>query len=168
MERDHAELRAKLMDATSRAEREAAAFTAALDKVDRVLARLEEIEEAQDAIRAESAGDTILPRLADLEALVLENGRNDARLRKELDDLRSAIAAAATAPAAAPAAPRKKSGAFGVAGVGPKLVAKLREAGIEDAAALAALDGEGRARVAKATGIKREKLDAWCDAAAAR
>ena len=45
------------------------------------------------------------------------------------------------------------------------LMTKLREAGVPDAAALAALDDAGRARVAAATGIKRDKLDAWCAAA---
>jgi predicted flap endonuclease-1-like 5' DNA nuclease len=55
-----------------------------------------------------------------------------------------------------------------IPGIGPKSESKLRAAGIASADDLAALDAEGRSRIARMLGIKQEKFDAWCEAARAR
>ena len=164
--REHAALRERFESVIEEVRAERARMADAVGNAEKALARIEELAEAQDELRAASSLDALLPRMADLESLVIENGRNDARLAKELEALRDQVTGTAAAESSS-APPRAGAPLRGIPGIGPKMESKLRALGIEDRAALAALDDEARARVSRELGVKREKLDAWCEAAAA-
>lgn len=161
VEREQASLRERVESVLEEMRSERARMADAVAKAEKAFARIEELAEAQDELRASSGVDVLLPRIADLESLVLENGRNDAKLAKELEALRDQMAQ----PVEKPAANTGSAPLRGISGIGPKMESKLRALGIADRAALAALDDAGRARVAGELGVKRDKLDAWCEAA---
>ena len=171
VEREQTSLRERIDASLDEMRVERAKMADAIAKAEKAFARIEELAEAQDELRAASSVDALLPRIADLEALVLENGRNDGRVAKELEALRAAIES--TPRASSDRAPQKKKADTstpaatlrGVSGIGPKMESKLRALGITDRAALASLDEDARARIASELGVKRDKLDAWCEAA---
>lgn len=104
-----------------------------------------------------------IERVAALESRVAEMERRESALAEELASLRtSSRPAAPRSPGA-----RTSDGLRSIAGIGPKMITKLQGAGISDREALAALDDEARARLAREIGVKRDKLDSWCDAARA-
>jgi hypothetical protein len=107
-EKEQSAIRDRMGEIEKQLKESGAKLTKTLEKTEKLMARLEELEEAQDALREASKVDVLLPRIADLEALVLETGRADAKLQKQLDELRAA--AGAPKPAKAPAkkrAPKK-------------------------------------------------------------
>ncbi|AKF08032.1 hypothetical protein [Sandaracinus amylolyticus] len=162
IEREQAAMRTRVDALLDEVRSERARMSSAIESAEKAFARIEELAEAQDELRTASSVDALLPRMADLESLVIENGRNDARLEKELESLRARLDAAPV-PAASPDAASLRT----IAGIGPKIEAKLHALGIAHRAALAALDDDAIKRVASELAIKREKLAAWRDAARA-
>ncbi|UJR79359.1 hypothetical protein [Sandaracinus amylolyticus] len=161
IEREQAAMRAHVDALLDEMRTERAKMSSAIESAEKAFARIEELAEAQDELRTASSVDALLPRMADLESLVIENGRNDARLEKEVESLRALLDAAPAKPLSAPASLRT------ITGIGPKIEAKLHALGIADRAALAALDDDAITRIASELAIKRDKLAAWCDAARA-
>jgi predicted flap endonuclease-1-like 5' DNA nuclease len=175
------EVRDRVARAEHRAdESEKHALRAASD-AQKALARSHEAIDAQDALREEAKLDALLPRLADVEALVLENGRNDALQRKRLDALEARMGAGthagtpaepraeapATAPEAARGAEENGDDLRRIKGIGPAYAKALRAMGVSRFADIAAWDDAALARVAEALGTKKDRLAKWTEKARA-
>ena len=174
------EVRDRVARAEHRAdESEKHALRAASD-AQKALARSHEAIDAQDALREEAKLDALLPRLADVEALVLENGRNDALQRKRLDALEARVGAGtATAPAEPSAEAPATAGEAArgaeedgddlrrIKGIGPAYAKALRAMGVSRFADIAAWDDAALARVAEALGTKKDRLAKWTEKARA-
>jgi len=110
-------------------------------KLVRLSSRTRELEEQLQATRAETA------------VLRAELVKRDARL----DALEARFGAAPTVPTGLPLEDVK--------GIGKKTAASLRDAGVPDMAALAALDDDALARASEKTGISEKRIRAWRKAA---
>jgi predicted flap endonuclease-1-like 5' DNA nuclease len=138
--------------------------------LDRIEARILASEREQGAIKSRLDALEQRPSRSEEDAAPRASERPSgdalASVTAEIAELRAAIATmSATAAARGESAGAARSPFAGITGIGPKIQTKLAAAGVPDAAGLAAIEDPERDRIARAIGVKRDKLDGWIDAA---